>query len=387
MSVQFAFLFPRFKILSGAERLILKLAGALVEKGHEVHILSHQFDSSCSPLLRQGVQLHVSGVPLDYFPNRYANAAFDYFRSSKLLNQLPATPDAVCCFGPALTAIPLLRKRTKAPLLYFCYEPPRFLYTDRDVIGKRVGLPAFATGPLFGIYRRKDQRLVESVDAVLSNSEFGRRQIRAVYGREASVITHGLDPFMAGTLRSEIRRENGWKDSNVVVLTVNYLHPRKRIDLFIEAVKLAHTQNPSIRGWIVGDGPERKLLEGLSGDAISFAGFIPEQDLYQYYQAADVYLHTARMETFGLSVIEASGNRLPVVSVNEGGPQETILDSKTGFLRETGAENLASSLLALSVDVEIRKAMGMRGYEYVREKYSWSRGADDFLEAVETVRH
>lgn len=380
--MRIAFLFPRFKLLSGAERLILKLAGALAAKGHEIHILSHQFDPSCRPLVRDGILVMITGVSLDYFHNRYANAAFDYFRSSRLLKLLPAETDAICCFGPALTAVPSLRRKTKAPLLYFCYEPPRFLYTDRELIQKRTRLPRFATAPLFAMYRRKDQKLVRQVDRVLSNSEFGRRQIREVYDCDAGVITHGLDPFVESRKREELRQRYGFSQSDVAVLTVNYLHPRKRIELFIEAVKLAHSQNPSIRGWIVGDGPDREALERLAGETCRFTGFVPENDLSEYYQAADIYMHTGRLETFGLSIIEASGNRLPVVSVNEGGPLETVLNGVSGYLREPNSENLASPLLALAFDNKIRREMGEHGFNYVRSKYSWETGADDFLRAV-----
>lgn len=372
-------------MLSGAERLLLKLGAALSEEGHEIHVLCHQFDESCRPLLADGLQLHVSGVPLDYFRNRYMNAAFDYFRNGKLLEPLPGSIDAACCFGPALTAAALLKKRISAPVLYFCYEPPRFLYTDRDMILQRLGALSLAARPFFSMYRRKDRRMVAAVDGVLSNSEFGRRQIQSVYGRDSTVITHGLDPQRQGPRRSELRRSLGLADQEIGVITVNYLHPRKRIDLFIETVRRARSINPAVRGVIVGDGPERAALQRLAGDAVSFAGFVPEEQLYEYFQAADIYLHTGRLETFGLSVIEAAGNGLPVVSVNEGGPLETVTDGATGFLRESRPEQLAGAVLQLAADAELRKDMGRHSYEYVSSKYSWKRGALDFLRAVASL--
>ena len=131
--MQFAFLFPRFKILSGAERLILKLSTALVEKNQNITILCHQFDDSCRPILSPEVKLITSGRRMDYFQNRYLNAAFDYFRGSSLASMLQVDFDAVCCFGPALAASPGLIQSGKFPVFYFCYEPPRFLYTDREV--------------------------------------------------------------------------------------------------------------------------------------------------------------------------------------------------------------------------------------------------------------
>lgn len=375
------FLFPRFKLLSGAERLILKLGGALIDQGHEITILCHQFDSSCSSILPPAAKLKVSGARLDFFRNRYANAALDYSRNGMLMRMLPEKADAVCCFGPALTTVPALKKRGFHPA-YFCYEPPRFLYTDRETIRERLGSLRRLSGPAFAAYEKRDRALVAAADRVLSNSNFGKKQIQEIYHREASIITHGLNPYQEGTKRNEIRSRFGIGPSDILVSTVNYLHPRKRIDLFLEAVQQARHTNPNVSGLIAGEGPEMAALRAKAGSGIHFCGFVPEAELHEYYQASDIYLHTARLETFGLSVIEASANALPVVSVNEGGPLETVRDNETGYLQEANPEALASSLVRLAADAALRKSLGKQGFEYVRGKYTWEQGARDFVRAV-----
>lgn len=385
--MEFAFLFPRFKILSGAERLILKLSTALVEKNHSITVFCHQFDESCRPILSPNVRLISTSTRMDYFRNRYLNAAFDYFRSSSLARMLQEDYDGACCFGPALAASPNLVARAKFPVFYFCYEPPRFLYTDRDVIEKNLPIPNFLTAPIFSIYRNRDLKNVRDVSAVLSNSHFGANQIEKIYGRSASVITHGIDPYQKSERRKELRQQYGFSDSDIVVLTVNYLHPRKRIDLFLQTVAAAQKENGSIKGLIVGDGPEKeRLMQHPDAGTSRFAGFVPEQKLFHYFQAADIYLHTSRLETFGLSVIEASGNGLPIVSVNEGGPCETVLDSETGFLTDANASALANAIRILSNDGEMRRNFGMAGQENVRKKYTWEQGAQDFLDAFSTTK-
>lgn len=380
--MHFAFLFPRFKLLSGAERLILKLSEALIENGEEVSILCHQFDPSCRAILPSGAKLLVSGSRLDFFKNRYANAMFDYFKAGSLLNLLSSSVDAVCCFGPALTVIPRIKKKLKVPVLYFCYEPPRFLYTDRDLIQERLGLAGLVSGPLFAFYRQRDRKLVRSVDRILSTSEFSRTQIREIYGYDAKILTPGLDLYRPGTKRSQLRVKLGLSEGDVAVITVNYLHPRKRINLFLDTLEIVRRSNPAVKGVIVGEGPEMERLRNRAGFGMRFTGFVKEDDFFEYFQAADIYLHTARLETFGLSVIEAAGNRLPVVSVNEGGPLETMIDGETGLLRESSPEQLAEAVSKLAADPALREKLGTRGYEYVRTKYSWQKGAADFLEAV-----
>ena len=387
MSMHFAFLFPRFKILSGAERLILKLSKSLVEKGHSVTIICHQFDPSCKPLLAPKIDLKISGVRLDFFKNRYLNAAFDYFRSTALAPLIPENSDAVCCFGPALASTPALLKTTKQPVLYFCYEPPRFLYTDRELIQKKLNLTGVFAKPFFDWYRNKDQKLVRSVTAVLSNSHFGAQQIQKIYNTQARVVTHGIDEYQPSNKRSDLRRQLGFKDDDIVVVTVNYLHPRKRIDLFLESVSKARKNNQQIKGLVVGDGPEKHRLMRHPDAAITqFSGFVHEAELHDYYQVADMYLHTARLETFGLSVIEASANRLPVISVNEGGPCETVIPNETGFLVEANSDVIAASILKLANDRQLSEKFGMMGEKNVRKKYLWDQGAQDFLDTLIAVK-
>ena len=94
--------FPRFKLLSGAERLILELAGALARKGHRPRIVCHRFDESCRPLLQPGVALAESGVRLDWSANRYQNAVFDYLRVGVLIGLFNESILAERGFGPTV---------------------------------------------------------------------------------------------------------------------------------------------------------------------------------------------------------------------------------------------------------------------------------------------
>ena len=72
-------------------------------------------------------------------------------------------------------------------------------------------------------------------------------------------------------------------------------------------------------------------------------------------------MHTARRESFGLSVLEASAAGLPVVAVDEGGPREIIADGETGLLVQATPTALAAAFAALAMDPARRIAMGKAG--------------------------
>ena len=389
--------FPRFKLLSGAERLILGVAEALAAAGHQPRIVCHQFDESCRPRLAPGVELQCSGKRLDWARNRYLNAIFDYARTLQLSGWLDPGAGAHVCFGPALP-LAWYRKRvsrSSVPVLYFCYEPPRALYQDRQLVLRRLGLARFLVAPLLTIYRGLDRRFVRAVDAVCTNSHFSASRIETCYGRAAAVITHGVDRERFDAAQpadgGSPERAGGERP---VLLTVNYLHPRKRVDLAIQAVALmdesvdSPLRSSELR--VVGDGPERDKLERLAeqlgvADRVTFTGFVDDDALPGYYWRATAYVHTTREESLGLSVIEAAYCGCPVVAVDEGGVSETVKDGATGLLVAATAEAIAAGIRDIVEQPDRGAGMGQRGRDRVIELYSWERGAEELLAAVRRV--
>ena len=373
--------FPRFKLLSGAERAILGLAGALADDGHHVRIVCHQFDPSCRPRVAARVEVACSQLRLDWSANRYLNALFDYARTLSLRRWLDPRADVYLLFGPSLPLVWYLRmlRRHPARVLYYCWEPPRVLYQDRALVLTRVGWLRLLLAPFLSVYARVDRSLVRRTDGVCTSSPFAARRIEDVYGRPASVITLGVDRDRLARASSVTRA------SPPQVVTVNYLHPRKRVELVIRAA----AAYPAVGGdarqprWvIVGDGPERLRLKALTrelgvDEQVEFAGFVPDDELPKYYAAASCYIHAGLEESFGLSVIEAAFCGCPIVAVDEGGVQETVKDAVTGYLVPPTAEDLARSVHAVLTRPDAGQAMGVAGRERVSRAYRWPQGAAD----------
>lgn len=381
MRLRVDLVFPRFKLLSGAERAILGLAGALHADGHDVRIVCHQFDASCQPRLPAGVALVCSQARLDWSTNRYLNAASDYLRSFALRRLLDDTADVCMLFGPSL---PLVRrsKESGPRIFYYCWEPPRALYQDRGLVLSRLGWSRHVVGPALRLYRALDRWLVRLADDVCTSSPFAASQIEAAYGRPASVVTLGIDRTRLEAARPT---ENGGRP---VVLTVNYLHPRKRVELFLSVASVCrdHWADRSLRPrWVVvGDGPERGRLERRAreleiAEDVEFAGFVPDEQLPQYYATASCYLHTAVEESFGLSVIEAAYCGTPIVAVDEGGVRETVEHGVTGWLVPSTPVDLARSVTAILTSPDSGRAMGQAGHRRISARYRWDQGAADIV--------
>ena len=113
-------IFPRFKMLSGAERAILGLAEGLAGVGYRPRIVCHQFDPSCRPRLAADVELACSNHRLDWSRNRYLNAVFDYLQVLRLGALLDPQADLQVFFGPALLLVGRRRRAgpARVPRIY-----------------------------------------------------------------------------------------------------------------------------------------------------------------------------------------------------------------------------------------------------------------------------
>ncbi len=155
---------------------------------------------------------------------------------------------------------------------------------------------------------------------------------------EARVIPNGIDLDVFRPMdRDAIRRDLGLPSSDeasILMFAANGIRQSvwKNFRMMREAVeRLANDQrHKRILFLAVGsDEPDEKI-----GPAT--IRFVPYQSTPQamaaYYQAADVYVHAAKADTFPNCVIEAMACGTPVVATAVGGIPEQIVDGDTGFL-------------------------------------------------------
>ncbi len=389
-----AFFYPQLKKLTGAQRLILMLAKWTTVAGGRATLVTHRLTAEVRAALDPAVALVETGQRIDRFRQHYLDAALEYLAAPALLNAIPADADGIIFFGPpSLPALWAARQRwvRRRPLLYFCYEPPRAAYSDRQLIASRFGPLAPIVAGAARLYRPLDRHFTHTADAVLANGVYGQTLIREAYGVEATILAHGVDlapPTAAAVAAAHDRW--GLDGRATVAITVNQLHPRKRIELTIRAVAAARAAGHNIRALIVGTGVERAALEAERdrldlGDAITFCGFVPDDDLPALYAACDLYLHTTHAESFGLSLLEAAASGLPAVAVADGGPLEILRDGDTGLLVPPTVAALAEGIGTIAADPAAARAMGARARADVLARYSWERGAAQLLGVYERV--
>jgi glycosyltransferase involved in cell wall biosynthesis len=127
-------------------------------------------------------------------------------------------------------------------------------------------------------------------------------------------------------------------------LVVSALVPYKRIDVAIEACRLA-----GVPLKIVGDGPERSRLERSAAGTVQFLGRLRREEVRSLYRQAAVCVLPAE-EDFGIAPLEAQACGRPVVALARGGTAETVIAETTGTLVDELSAPAFADAIARTVD-------------------------------------
>jgi glycosyltransferase involved in cell wall biosynthesis len=200
-----------------------------------------------------------------------------------------------------------------------------------------------------------------------------------------------LDERVAPELngRDETRRYLGISGDRFAVGWIGRMTAVKRTDDVLIAFKRLRDSGVDAVLCMVGDGPDRVLLErrarelGVTRDMV-FLGY--QEDVAPFYAAFDALVLPSENEGTPVSVIEALAAELPVVATRVGGVPDVVTDGEDGFLVEAGAtDDLAERLGRLARDPELRARMGKKGRERVLPRYAVERLVDDVDELYRSL--
>lgn len=149
--------------------------------------------------------------------------------------------------------------------------------------------------------------------------------------------------------RLALRRKLGYQADTPVILSLSRLAFEKNIAEVIEAMPDVIAKCPRCQLLVVGDGPARETLErqvretGLT-DHVQFTGEIAHDQVYRYYQLADVLVSASDSESQGLTYDEAVAADLPIVVMRSQYTDALIDDPAIGVSFQKRAD-LVSGLL------------------------------------------
>lgn len=170
-------------------------------------------------------------------------------------------------------------------------------------------------------------------------------------GKKINVIPNGIavDRFYV-TEQKVARRSLGLLENQKIIFSVGGLIPRKGHNLTINAMHEILAAEPNTQLVIAGKGEEEINLknqvvdQGLK-ECVTFLGHVPNDQLIQWYNAADVFCLASSREGWANVIMESIACGLPVVATKVWGAPEIITTPDVGILVERNAESIADGLI------------------------------------------
>jgi glycosyltransferase involved in cell wall biosynthesis len=234
-----------------------------------------------------------------------------------------------------------------------------------------------------GAFRHVERALARRAARVIAISDAVRRFCVEDVGLpedKVAVVHYGLDALpeaWAANPPLELGRP--------LLLAVSRLEAQKGLDTAVRAL----AQLPGATLLVLGEGPDREALEALASElGVSDRLLLPGRvgNVAALYEQADVLVHPARWEGFGLAMLEAMLAAKPVVAARAGSAPELVEDGRTGALVPVDdVEALVAAVSGLLADPARAALLGRAGLERARRDFSVARMAERTIATYETV--
>ncbi len=348
---------PYHPDLGGVQLYTTHLAGELLSLGHEVVVISyHGARSRWEEAVRRSPRIGVPGL---------RGAAFI-----------------------AHSAISIAREDPDVVLAQYAITSGLAAW-----LASMMGTPYTVTfhGSDLRVSPRLSRLAASRAVAVISVSSWLAGRLRERGIDVTGVIPGGVDPNAFSSLppRERVRSELGLDPEEGVILSVGALVEAKGFDIIPEVASALEGKGVDATFILIGEGPLRRRIEAKAGrlgvsDRVRLLGRKEFGETVRYYRAADVLLHPAVFEGFGLVMLESMAAGTPVVATRVGGAMDLIEDGVDGFLTGRDPGEMASRLATLLLDRDLRDKMGRRGRDKALSR-TWRRVAQDYVELLEGV--
>ncbi len=359
---------PYLTLKGGAERVILKIA-----QHYDAKIYTMEYSKATTFPEYAGLDIEIIGkdVPLQNMLPYRASQGLRYgynFYNFKI-------KDDYDVINSHISPSEWIRHENKR-VLWYCHTPPREVY---DLYATRMKNRSYADKFIYAsftsAYKLIANKIVKDLEEIATNSTNTKMRIKKYFNRDAVVINPGIE-----------HKEFFNNGDDKYFLYPSRILSNKRQDYVLNAFAKFQKKNPRskhkliIAGTLSPDNEHKEYFEKLRAMKVKNVTFklnISDNELKNIYSKCTAVLFAAANEDFGIVPLEAMASSKPVVTVNEGGPKETVLQDKTGFVISSPDE-MSDRIEFLASHPKIAEDMGRAGRKRVEREYTWERFFDKF---------
>ncbi|MBO9436768.1 glycosyltransferase [Ruegeria sp. R13_0] len=218
---------------------------------------------------------------------------------------------------------------------------------------------------------RIDEKIARA-RSIVAISHFCRSQLMLFSDQQhwprISIVHCGIDPDRYG--------HNPRDSFGKRVLFVGRLDAVKGAPLLLQAFAALREDHPDATLTLIGDGADRPALEAQAktlalGDAVTFAGYRPQEAVADFLEEADMLVLPSFAEGVPVVLMEAMASRIPVIATQVAGVSELITDGEVGFVVPPGdVSTLIARMQTLLSDPNLCRRMGIAGRLKVRADFN-----------------
>ncbi|MCD4690918.1 glycosyltransferase family 4 protein [bacterium] len=387
--------------LGGVERVAHETMTRLVERGHCVDLVGQRTRPGTPDTeIVDGVRVHRYGSAESR--SRFGGRTRDALRASRrMLSELASSKryDVVLPhhYFPYYAYLRSVAKTVTPEIMTFHAS----YWQELKLEGAERKIAKPLESFLFGrMARRTEVACLSRADRIIVLSDFSAEQLGSYYSFASGKVVKipgGVDlkRFKPVGDRTAVRRKLGLPDAGAVLFTARRLVPRMGLPNLVEAFAEVHRVWPGATLVIAGTGRLDGELRSLAGElglreAVRFPGFVSEEELPDYYGAADLFvLPSVAFEGFGMVTLEALACGTPALGTPIGATPE-ILRPLAPQLIFAGADPASlrrgmHSVLEWLSNEQAAHELRSRCRDYVEERYGWDRAVDSLEGLIEEL--
>ncbi|MFD0799556.1 glycosyltransferase family 4 protein [Maribacter chungangensis] len=361
----------------GLSTNILELSRGLVDKGHELHIITSGFRTGATTDTTFFKELKTTfttlGIRLHYFMEPSGNPIKKIGLSIQSLLKIGSVlrklnPDVIHCHSPNLTFIPWLMGRKYVSTVHADTIRPNSRYKHPTL------LIAVSEGSK------------EFTERVMGSPP---ESIRMVY--------HGISDRFATLIPDneiqELKKINAIPTDKIILGFVGRISELKGTDILVAAIGkyLSKETREKIHIVLVGDylnkDKEHWLAAMLAEQEIEHQiTVLPFQDPKPFYQLFDVFVLPSRSDTFGLVAVEAMMSGCCTIRADSNGAYDQIDHGINGMIFQMeNAAQLGDQLEQILNDEPLRQQMAKKGKKKALENFTNQQMIDNTIAVYEEL--
>ncbi|MBN1218226.1 MAG: glycosyltransferase family 4 protein [Anaerolineae bacterium] len=239
-------------------------------------------------------------------------------------------------------------------------------------------------------------RSVKQASAVITISESTRQDVINFLGvspERVYPVYCGVDATYRPLPADEVRAfKSAHQLPDTFLLYLGTLEPRKNVDGLIHAYARWRKDDPAAPPLIVAGGKGWyyhiifQLVESLNlTESVRFPGYIPQDELPLWYNAATLFVYPSHFEGFGLPVLEAMACGTPVLTSNTSSlPEVAGQNGDACLVSPTDIAALAEAMAELMANANLRASMSARGLARAAQ-FTWEKTARETVAIYQNV--